>query len=153
MIEPYGTALKSALQDLKGLGFTVEDDQDYQAVLSDGSIGLVIGTEQYYHPSIRANVTDRNGKVYELGMARRILANRSFEADMHELDAIRKKYRLDSILGSDLPRSSGLFIYAKVAMTQLIQFASKFDGLASGRSDFPAEYAAKERDLLKSLGL
>ena len=154
MIEPYGSVLKSLCREYAELALRVENDADYRVLLSNEKFVLAIATEKTCQPSILASLEDRFGGKFELGLARRILSESSYEVGMKELATIKDQYKLD--LGNITSRDqvSGLFIYVKVALAGIFGFLREFGEQVSSQNEaFLAEYKSRERALLGRFGL
>ena len=153
MIEPYGEVIKAVLRDFASLKLAIESDSDCQTTLSGQTYPLTISTEKSYQPSILAYLS-RNGQKFEIGMSARILAARKFEADMSELAAIKDKYHLDTGGGNASIKSSGIYIYIKVAIRQIFEFVSEYaQEISSNNEPFYAKYLSGERKFMSDLGL
>lgn len=154
MIEPYEAVLKSLRRDYATLGLKVEHNEDYRVSLSNDDLVLTIATEKNYQPSILASVEDCTGNRFELGLARRVLSENRYEADMEELAAIKSKYRLDSGNASSRENVSGSFIYVRVALEGIFVFLAEFGRQVNSENEaFLSEYKARERALLGRFGL
>lgn len=152
MIEPCGTIIKAALHDFASMQFVIESDSEYQTTMSRETYSLTISTEKGYQPSIAAHLSN-NGQKFEIGLSARILAKQKFEANLRELSEIRSKYHLDTGGGNASMRSSGLYIYVKAAVRQILEFTSEFgQQINAHNKPFYDEYLSKERALLRELG-
>lgn len=154
MIEPYGTIIKSMLQEYRQLDLTIAHDTEYKMVLAAKDYSLVIATETNYQPSILACVTDRTGQEFEVGLSERVLASQKFEDDLKELQEIKDKYQLEAHDGNEHVKAIGIYIFVKVATRQIFRFVSEFSQeIVDENGLFRAEYLSREQALLKDLGL
>lgn len=121
--------------------------------MSRETYSLTISKEKGYQPSIAAHLSN-NGQKFEIGLSARILAKQKFEANLSELSEIRSEYHLDPGCGNASMRSSGLWIYAKVAIRQIPELTSEFgQQINAHNKPFYDECLSKERALLRELGL
>ncbi len=154
MIEPYGTVIKSMLHDFRMLNLRIEKDTDYKIVLASEDYSLVIATEKNYQPSVLACFVDGTNQEFEVGLSERILANQKFKSDTKELDEIGKQYQLKTKGGNENIKADGIYIYAKVAIRQILSFiAEHSQEMLAENSPFRAEYKSREQHLLNDLGL
>ncbi|NMW24667.1 MAG: hypothetical protein A2211_01520 [Rhodanobacter sp. RIFOXYA1_FULL_67_6] len=154
MIEPYGTIIKSMLHEFRKLDLVIEQDTDYRIILANNYYSLTIATEKNYQPSVLACFRDTTSQEFEVGLSERILANQKFKANIKELEEIKEKYQLDARGGNEHARTSGIYIYAKVAIRQIFNFISEFSQeMLIENGPFRTEYQTREQLLLNDLGL
>jgi hypothetical protein len=154
MIEPYGTIIESVLHAFKSTELTIRANDELKITLANSDYFLVIATERYYQPSILASLSDGSDQKFEIGLAERILAPERFESDVLELNKIRVQYHLDTPGGDAHVRSSGIYIYTKVAIRQIFGFVSEFGkAIVRDNETFRAEYHSREQKLLTEFGL
>ncbi|WP_426687635.1 hypothetical protein [Rhodanobacter ginsengiterrae] len=153
MIEPYGTIIKAVLRDFASLNLVIESDSEYQVTMSGETYSLTISTENGYQPSIAAHISN-NGQKFEIGLSARILDEQQFDIDMKELSEIKEIYHLDTGKGNPSVRPSGVYLYVKVAVGQILEFTSKFGHkIRTDNKPFYDEYLSRERALMHGLGL
>ena len=154
MIEPYGTILKSMLHEFRELDLAIDSETDYKMVLSNKDYSLTVATERGFLTSLLACVTDKAGREFEVGLSERILDEQRFKAEITELEKIKNEYQLESPGGNEGLKSSGTYVYVKVAVRQVFSFIARFSQeILEENGPFRAEYRSREQMLLNDLGL
>lgn len=154
MIEPYATAVNSALTEFSRIGFSKAQDSDYSVAFSNGRTVIEIATEKHYHPSLSTRLVDEYGRKYSIRIVREILSPDQLKKDSADLEALKKRYKIDDPNADRKLQEEGVAAYVTLAIEQLLFFlSSNRVELFSDVDTYRSEYAIREKSALKSLGI
>lgn len=151
MMEPYGSTIKALLLEFRELDLRIDRDAEYEMVLANDAYSLTIQTERHYLPSLAAHLSDDEGRKFEIGLSRKILAGEGFHAGAIELDPIRKNFPVEL---ESKNRVEFIRLHVERQAKQVFDFVLKFSQeVLDEAGPFRLAYQIEQRRLLDSLGL